>query len=99
MTMIADAAHNAAGSNANVIDGSRTWLTKRERDVLDLRCEGLTIAQIAQALGVALKTVETHLANAKAVARAHTHFELLARYVRGELDVGAGVEAAAETRN
>ena len=87
--MVAHSAPSAPGSNANVIDGSRTELTKREREILDLRCHGLTNAQIAQALGVATKTVDTHLANAKAVARAHTHFELLARYVRGELDVGA----------
>ena len=87
--MVAHSAPSAPGSNANVIDGSRTWLTRRERDVLDLRCEGLVTKQIAKALGVSPKTVDAHLANAKAVAGAHTHFELLARYVRGELDAGA----------
>ena len=73
------------GSNANVLNGSRTWLTKRECEVLELRCEGLTIVQIASELAISPKTVEAHLTNAKAVARAKTHFELLARYARREL--------------
>ena len=90
--MVADATQAtpaAPGTNANVINGSRTWLTVREREILDLRCHGLTNAQIAAALGVSPKTVDAHLANAQAVNRAHTQFELLARYVRGELGEGA----------
>ena len=73
--------------NANVIDGRRTALTKREREILELRCAGLMTAEIAARLGVSTDTVAQHLANAKAVAHARTQHELVARYARGELDV------------
>jgi DNA-binding CsgD family transcriptional regulator len=38
-------------------------LTARERDVLRLLAAGLTYAQMAQALGISLHTVGTHIKN------------------------------------
>jgi DNA-binding NarL/FixJ family response regulator len=38
-------------------------LTAREREVLQLVAEGLTSKEIAAALGVSLKTIETHRTN------------------------------------
>ena len=37
-------------------------LTRRERQVLELLGEGLTIGQIASKLGISPRTVETHVA-------------------------------------
>ena len=39
---------------------SQSSLTAREREVLQLIAEGKTTMQIAAALGVSVKTVETH---------------------------------------
>jgi DNA-binding NarL/FixJ family response regulator len=41
----------------------RSLLTKRERDVLKLTAEGLRMKEIANQLGIGVKTVETHRAD------------------------------------
>ena len=38
-------------------------LTRREREVLELVCEGLTNAEIGKHLGISQRTVEIHRAN------------------------------------
>lgn len=38
-------------------------LTPREKEVLEMACDGLFCHEIAQKLGIATKTVETHRAN------------------------------------
>lgn len=40
-------------------------LTKREKEVLCLVAEGYTSRQVAERLGIKIKTVETHRANIK----------------------------------
>jgi DNA-binding CsgD family transcriptional regulator len=49
--------------------------TRREREVIQLACDGLANKQIASALGISIKTVEFHLtrvyARTNCVGRAH----------------------------
>ena len=55
-------------------------LSGREREVLDLVVEGLTNKEIARALGLSPRTVETHRANLSAKLEVATLAQLIRRY-------------------
>jgi two-component system, LuxR family, response regulator FixJ len=55
-------------------------LTEREREVLALVIEGLTAKQIARALGVSPRTVETHRANLGAKLETDSLAQLIRRF-------------------
>jgi len=54
-------------------------LTPRERDVLTLLCEGSRPADIARALGLSTHTVRDHVKTLRAVLRAGSQLEVVAR--------------------
>lgn len=61
-------------------------LTDREREVLDLIAAGKTNSEIAETLGIGLRTIETHICNVlgKLGVKNRTQAALLwDRYVRG----------------
>ena len=61
---------------------SRTSLTDRERDILDLLAGGLSNADIAARLTLSVHTVRNHVANLSAKLGAHSKLEALAIAVR-----------------
>lgn len=63
-------------------------LTKRERQVLALICEGCASKEIAAKLGVSLKTIEYHRANLLQKTRAGTTAQLVQRATRLGYDLG-----------
>jgi DNA-binding NarL/FixJ family response regulator len=62
--------------------GSWARLTAREREVLRLLAEGQRNKEIAAALGIATKTVETHRARIMAKLKLHSMAELVRRAIR-----------------
>ncbi len=63
-------------------------LTKREREVLGLICEGHPSKEIAAQLGVSLKTIEYHRANLLQKTRAGTTAHLVQLATRFGYDLG-----------
>jgi DNA-binding NarL/FixJ family response regulator len=61
-------------------------LTDRERDVLDLLCDGLSNATIAQRLRLTEKTVKNHLYNAFAKLQVGSRTEAMLRWRAGTFD-------------
>ena len=51
------------GTKAALETPSRHWLTAREREIVQLLAEGMSSKEVAVALGLSVKTVETHRAN------------------------------------
>lgn len=70
----------ASATNGNDVSSAsgldRTQLTQRERDVLDLLAEGRTNQQIADALGVGVTTVKTHVGSLYAKSGATSRVQL-----------------------
>jgi FixJ family two-component response regulator len=64
-------------------------LTEREREVLSLVIEGLTAKQIARALGVSPRTVETHRANLGAKLETDSLAQLIRRFAMLVEEAGA----------
>ena len=57
-------------------------LTPREREVLQLLAEGKTNKEVAAALGIGLKTVETHRMNLMAKLGLHSVVDLVRYAIR-----------------
>ena len=57
----------------------QTFLTPREREVLDKLAEGLTMQQIGRRLGISPRTVETHVAKLYRKLEVHTRVQAVAR--------------------
>ena len=60
-------------------------LTRRERSVVQLIAEGRTNKEVAQHLGINLKTVETHRSEAMRKLKAHTSADLVRYAIRNKL--------------
>jgi DNA-binding CsgD family transcriptional regulator len=60
-------------------------LTLREREVLQLLVEGRTNKEISAALGIAIKTVETHRARIMTKLGLHSMSELVRYAVRNQI--------------
>jgi DNA-binding NarL/FixJ family response regulator len=64
------------GGNSNIFN-EEIKLTEREREVLQLIAEGNTSPQIAEKLGIGVRTVETHRANLKAKLNLSTNADIV----------------------
>ena len=60
-------------------------LTARERQVLQLVVDGCSSAEIADALGIATRTVQAHLATAMKKTNTHTRTQLAVHALRSGL--------------
>jgi DNA-binding NarL/FixJ family response regulator len=60
-------------------------LTKREREILQLLVDGLTMAKIAGRLGVSYHTIDTHIRNIYAKLHVHTRGGAVAKAVKERL--------------
>jgi DNA-binding NarL/FixJ family response regulator len=65
--------------------GEARRLTPREREVLQLLVEGRTNKEIAAALGISVKTAETHRARIMAKLRLHSMSELVRYAIRNRI--------------
>lgn len=61
-------------------------LPARQRQVLDLLANGMTVREIAEVLGIGVKTVETHRARLMQHLGARSSHELLVMAVQGRVD-------------
>ncbi|MDQ3881001.1 MAG: response regulator transcription factor, partial [Chloroflexota bacterium] len=66
-------------------DGTDAGLSAREKEVLRLLAEGLTDREIADALTLSARTVETHVSNILRKLRVHRRAEAAARYRDGRI--------------
>lgn len=71
---------SAAGEAVGEAPG--TGLTRREEEVLRLVAQGLTSRQIAGALRISLKTVQTHRAHLREKLEAHDRVDLVKAAIR-----------------
>lgn len=60
-------------------------LTRSERDIVELVCEGLTNTQIAERLGVSPRTIQGHLLKVFRKFAVSTRAELVARMLRASM--------------
>jgi len=67
------------------VEGSPRPLTGRQREVLRLLAEGKSNKEVAAALGISVKTVETHRAKVMRNLQLHSFSELVRYAVRGGL--------------
>jgi len=63
----------------------RQSLTRREREIVQLLAEGKTSKEVAVALGISLKTAETHRANLMRKLEMHSVSELVRYAVRNHM--------------
>lgn len=63
----------------------RTLLTRREQEVLDSLMQGATSREIASALGLSLKTVESHKFNLMRKLDVHSRSELIKLALREQM--------------
>lgn len=68
--------HLAAGRETGTAGSEPPPLTEREREIVSLVAGGLTSREIAQRLGLSIRTVETHRANVMRKLELHTTAEL-----------------------
>jgi DNA-binding NarL/FixJ family response regulator len=62
-----------------------SWLTPREREIVQLVAEGRTTKEVAVALGVSEKTAETHRANLMKKIGVHSVAELVRYAIRNQI--------------
>jgi DNA-binding CsgD family transcriptional regulator len=60
-------------------------LTSREREVIQLVAEGKTTKEVAVALGLSVKTADTHRANLMRKLRVHSVSELVLYAIRNNI--------------
>lgn len=66
----------------------RLRLTERQRSILLMRSRGLSNKQIADVLGVARSTMETHITQAILANDSHNATTLLCKFVREQCSDG-----------
>lgn len=59
-----------------------TKLTSREIEIIKLLCEGLSLKEAAGSLGIAYRTVDTHVANIMKKWNIHSRTQLLVKAIR-----------------
>ncbi|MBV8049707.1 MAG: response regulator transcription factor, partial [Acidobacteriaceae bacterium] len=74
---------------------SRNRLTPREREIVQLLAEGKSTKEVAVALGLSVKTAETHRSNIMRKLQLHSVSDLVLYAVRNNIVhvVQAGVES------
>jgi DNA-binding NarL/FixJ family response regulator len=76
---------NSRGGSMEVPDVIGERLTSREREIVQLLSEGKTSKEVASALGISVKTAETHRANIMRKLEIHSVSELVRYAVRNQI--------------
>jgi DNA-binding NarL/FixJ family response regulator len=76
---------NSKGGSMEVPDVIGERLTSREREIVQLLSEGKTSKEVASALGISVKTAETHRANIMRKLEIHSVSELVRYAVRNQI--------------
>jgi DNA-binding NarL/FixJ family response regulator len=74
-----------AGPPADRQAAPRSYLSSREREVVQLLAEGKSNKEVAAALGISVKTAETHRTNIMRKLRLHSIIELVRYAIRNKL--------------
>jgi len=83
---VSEAASSAVGSDGSSFSrSSRSRLTPREREILQLLAEGKSNKEVASFLGISVKTAETHRANIMLKLDFHSITELVRYAVRNKI--------------
>jgi len=83
---VSEAASSAASSDRSSFGrSSRSRLTPREREILQLLAEGKSNKEVADLLGISVKTAETHRANIMLKLDFHSITELVRYAVRNKI--------------
>ncbi|HYT22622.1 MAG TPA: response regulator transcription factor [Candidatus Polarisedimenticolia bacterium] len=83
---VSEAASSAVGSDGSLFSrSSRSRLTPREREILQLLAEGKSNKEVAGFLGISVKTAETHRANIMLKLDFHSITELVRYAVRNKI--------------
>ena len=69
----------------------RVWLSRRERQVLELHCQALQAKEIAHQLGISTPTVRTHLTSLMAKIGVSSGKELLRWGIRHPDAIATGI--------
>jgi DNA-binding NarL/FixJ family response regulator len=86
---VSESVSNPAGSDGSSFSpSSRSRLTPREREVLQLLAEGKSNKEVAGILGISVKTAETHRANIMLKLDFHSVTELVRYAVRNKIIQG-----------
>src|SRR6266403_473357 len=85
---VSESVCNPAGSDGSFNPSSRSRLTPREREVLQLLAEGKSNKEVAGFLGISVKTAETHRANIMLKLDFHSVTELVRYAVRNKIIQG-----------
>jgi DNA-binding NarL/FixJ family response regulator len=86
---LSESVSNAAGLDSSVFSpSSRSRLTPREREVLQLLAEGKSNKEVAAILEISVKTAETHRANIMLKLDFHSVTELVRYAVRNKIIQG-----------
>lgn len=76
---------NSKGAPGEMPDVISERLTSREREIVQLLSEGKTSKEVASALGISVKTAETHRANIMRKLEIHSVSELVRYAVRNQI--------------
>lgn len=83
---VSESVSNPAGADGTAFNpSSRSRLTPREREVLQLLAEGKSNKEVAGILGISVKTAETHRANIMLKLDFHSVTELVRYAVRNKI--------------
>src|SRR5206468_9994215 len=83
---VPEAASSSVGSEGPSFGrSSRSRLTPREREILQLLAEGKSNKEVADLLGISVKTAETHRANIMLKLDFHSITELVRYAVRNKI--------------
>jgi len=85
---VSESVSNPAGPDGSFNPSSRSRLTPREREVLQLLAEGKSNKEVAGILGISVKTAETHRANIMLKLDFHSVTELVRYAVRNKIIQG-----------
>jgi len=77
--VLAFTGHPASAGRPTLVDAAGHALSRRERDLLPLLCEGLSNAEIGYRLGISEKTVRNHLTRLYAKLGVHSRAAVIAR--------------------
>jgi len=83
--MVMDGYLDRKGSRNSVDCGPVSRLTPRQREIVQLLAEGKSSKEVAVALGLSVKTAETHRANIMFRLNCHSISELVCYAVRNNI--------------
>ena len=83
--MVMDGYLDRKGSRNSEDDGPASRLTPRQREIVQLLAEGKSSKEVAVALGLSVKTAETHRANIMTRLNCHSISELVCYAVRNNI--------------